>query len=45
MKYLQQIFQKLQKLGFQFDIDKCDVFVQEIKYLKLIITPENIKMD
>ena len=45
MKHVQQIFQKLQKAGFQFDIDKYEFFVKEIKYLNLIITPENIKMD
>ena len=45
MKHVQQIFQKLQKTGFQLDIDKCEFFVKEIKYLNLIITPEGIKMD
>ena len=45
MKHVQQIFKKLQKAGLQFDIDKCEFFVKEIKYLNLTITPENIKMD
>ena len=45
MKHVQQVFQKLQKTGFQIDIDKCEFFVKEIKYLSLIITPEGIKMD
>ena len=45
MKHVQQILQKLQKAGFQLDIDKCEFFVKKIKYLSLIITPENIKMD
>ena len=44
-KHVQLIFQKLQKAGFQFDIDKCVFFVKKIKYLNLIITPESIKMD
>ena len=35
----------MQKTGFQLDIDKCEFFVKEIKYLNLIITPESIKMD
>ena len=43
MKHVQQIFQKLQKTGFQFDIDKYEFFVQKIKSLNLIITLENIK--
>ena len=45
MKHVHQIFQKVQKAGLQLDIDKCEFFVKEIKYLGLIITPENIKMD
>ena len=45
MKHVQQVFQKLQKAGLQLDIDKCEFFVNEIKYLDLIITPEGIKMD
>ena len=45
MKHVQQVFQKLQKAGFQLDIDKCEFFVKEVKYLGLIITSEGIKMD
>ena len=44
-KHVQLVFQKLQKTGLQLDIDKCEFFVKEIKYLGLIITPESIKMD
>ena len=45
MEHVQQIFQKLQKNGLQLDIDKFEFFIKKIKYLNLIITPENIKMD
>ena len=45
MKHVQQIFQKLQKTGFQLNIDKCEFIVKEIKYLNQIITPESIKID
>ena len=45
MKHVQQILQKLQKAGLQLDIDKCEFFIKEVKYLSLIITPESIKMD
>ena len=45
MKHVEQIFQKLQKTCFQLDIDKCEFFIKKIKYLNLIITPKNIKMD
>ena len=42
MKHVQQVFQKLQKTGLQLDIDKCEFFVKELKYLGLIITPEDV---
>ena len=45
MKHVQQIFQKLKITGFQIDIDKYVFFIKKIKFLNLIITPENIKMD
>ena len=35
----------MQKAGLQLDIDKCEFFVKEVKYLGLIITSEGIKMD
>ena len=44
-KHVQLVFQKLQKTGLQLDIDKCEFFVKEVKYLGLIITSEGIKMD
>ena len=44
-KYVQLIFQKLQKTGFQLDIDKGEFFVKKIKYQNLIIIPKSIKMD
>ena len=44
-KHVQLVLQKLQKAGLQLDIDKCEFFVKEIKYLNLIITPKSIKMD
>ena len=44
-KHVQLVLQKLQKAGLQLDIDKCEFFVKEVKYLGLIITSEGIKMD
>ena len=44
-KHVRLVFQKFQKAGLQLDIDKCEFYAQEIKYLGLIITPESIKMD
>ena len=45
MKHVQQFFQKLQKVDFQFEIDKYEFFIKKIKYLNLIITPKNIKIE
>ena len=39
------VFQKFQKTALQLDIDKCEFYVQKIKYLNFIITTKNIKMD
>ena len=44
-KHVRLVFQKFQKAGLQFDIDNCEFYAQEIKYLSFIITPEGIKMD
>ena len=44
-RHIRLIFQKFQKAGLQLDIDKCEFYAQEVKYLGLIITPEGIKMD
>ena len=44
-KHIRLVLQKLQKAGLQLDIDKCEFYAQEVKYLGLIITPEGIKMD
>ena len=44
-KHVRLVFQKFQKTGLQFDIDKCEFYAQKIKYLNFIITPKNIKMD
>ena len=45
LKHVQLVFRKFQNAGLQLDIDKCEFFVKEVKYLGLIITPEGIKMD
>ena len=45
LKHVQLVFRKFQNAGLQLDIDKCEFFVKEVKYLGLIITPKGIKMD
>ena len=44
-KHIRLVFQKFQKTDLQLDIDKCEFYVQKIKYLKFIIIPKNLKMD
>ena len=36
---------KLQEFGIQADVDKCEFYVTETKYLGLIINTEGIKID
>ena len=44
-KHVRLVIQKFQKTGLQLDIDKCEFYALEVKYLGLIITPKGIKMD
>ena len=44
-KHVRLVFQKFQEAGLQLDIDKCEFYAQEVKYLGFIITPEGIKMN
>lgn len=37
--------QQLIDTGLQIDIDKCKFEIKRIKYLSLIITPENIEIN
>ena len=39
------MFQNFQKIGLQLDIYKYEFYVQETKYLNLIIMPKNIKIN
>ena len=46
--HVEQIFKmlkRLQKIDLFLNIDKCEFFVQKIKYLNLIITIDDIKMN
>ena len=36
---------KLRRFGIQADVDKCEFYMTETKYLGLIISTEGIKMD
>ena len=41
LKILKQMREKI----FQLDIDKCEFFITERKYFKLIVTTKNIRID
>ena len=44
-EHVRQVLAKLQAAGLQIDITKCDFYVQEVKYLGLIVSTSGIKMD
>ena len=43
--HVQKVLNKLFKAGLFLDINKCDFYIKEVKYLGLIITTEGLKMD
>ena len=42
---MRKMLRKFRIVSFQVDIDKCEFFVIEIKYLILIISMNKIKMN
>lgn len=40
-----KVLKRLQKAGLFLDINKCEFFATEVRYLGLIITTEGVKMD
>ena len=44
-EHVRQVLAKLRKFGIQADVDKCDFYVTETKYLGLIVSTEGIKID
>ncbi len=44
-EHVKKILQRLRNAELQINIDKCEFFVHEIKYLKLIIKRDEIKMN
>jgi hypothetical protein len=44
-KHVKRVLQRLKNVELQADIDKCDFFVHEIKYLDLIVRRDEIKMN
>ncbi len=45
VKHVKQMLQRLRKVDLQIDIDKCEFFVHETKYLDLIIDRDEIRMN
>ena len=43
--HVRKVLAKLKAAGLYLDIDKCEFFVTEVKYLGLVITTEGVKMD
>ena len=44
-EHVQLVLAKLCEFGIQADVDKCEFHVTETKYLGLIVSTEEIKMD
>ncbi len=44
-EHVKKMLQRLRDVELQIDIDKCEFFVHEIKYLKLIIKRDEIRMN
>ena len=44
-KHVQVVLVKLQEAGIQANVNKCEFHMTETKYLRLIISTEDIKMD
>lgn len=45
IEHVQKILTRLQEARLFLDIDKCEFSVNEVKYLKLIITTKEIKIN
>jgi hypothetical protein len=45
IKHVKQMLQRLRNARLQADIDKCEFFVHEIKYLDLIVERDEIRMN
>ena len=44
-RHVKKVLIKLFEAGLQLNIDKCEFYVSEVKYLGLIITPGGIKIN
>lgn len=45
IEHVNKVLDRLEKAGLFLEIDKCEFFVAEVKYLGLIVKTEGIKMD
>ncbi len=45
VKYVKKVLQRLRNAELQANINKCEFFVHETKYLKLIVERDEIKMN
>ena len=44
-RHLTQVFQKLEEVGLQVDIKKCEFFKTEVSFLGVILSTEGLRMD
>ena len=44
-RHIGHVLQRLKDIGVEADIDKCEFYTQEIKYLGVVLTPAGIRMD
>ena len=45
ISHVRKVLDKLLEVGLFLDINKCDFYVREVKYLGLIITTDGLKME
>ena len=44
-EYVRLVLAKFWEFGIQADVDKCEFYITETKYLGLIISTDNMKID
>ena len=45
ISYVRKVLDKLLEIGLFLDINKCDFYIREVKYLGLIITTDRLKIE
>ena len=45
IEYIKKVLAKLSEVGLYLDINKCEFYVQQVKYLGLMVITKGLKMD